>query len=183
MNIQKEWRAKLESAYSLMVHYSKNIVCMYLENQSRLYATGKLGKLARGQLRHFFDMGELKILFLPLPSTVSNQNMLLNNSFPVHNYRISANGFRGNYSFLNLTLCTVTFDHSTYRCGNYSREETIQGRKLFVEIGYINVLSALTWQASLNSSLDGQIQVDLVKNTNFQVILPHRMGFNAIGAI
>ena len=28
-------------------------------------------------------------------------------------YRISANSFRGNYSFLNLTLCTVTFDHST----------------------------------------------------------------------
>ena len=36
-----------------------------------------------------------------------------------------------NYSFLILSLCTVTFDHSTYRCGNYSREETIQGRKLF----------------------------------------------------
>ena len=49
-------------------------------------------------------------------------------------YRISANSFRGNYSFLNLTLFTVTFDHSTYRCGNYSREETIQGRKLFAEI-------------------------------------------------
>ena len=42
-------------------------------------------------------------------------------------YRISANSFRGNYSFLNFTLCTVTFDHSTYRCGNYSREETIWG--------------------------------------------------------
>ena len=48
-------------------------------------------------------------------------------------YRISANSFRGNYSFLNLTLCTVTFGHSTYRCeklfkgGNYSRAETIRG--------------------------------------------------------
>ena len=42
-------------------------------------------------------------------------------------YRTSANSFRGNYSFLNLTLCTVTFHHSTYRCGNYSREETIRG--------------------------------------------------------
>ena len=42
--------------------------------------------------------------------------------------------FRGNYSFLNLTLCTVTFAHSTYRCGNYSREEIKQGRKLFAEI-------------------------------------------------
>ena len=49
-------------------------------------------------------------------------------------YCISANSFRGNYSFLNLTLCTVTFGDSTYRCGNYSREETIQGRKLYEEI-------------------------------------------------
>jgi hypothetical protein len=30
----------------------------------------------------------------------------------------------------------VTFGHSTYRCGNYSREETIQGRKLYEEIRY-----------------------------------------------
>jgi hypothetical protein len=28
-------------------------------------------------------------------------------------YRISAYSFRGNYSFLNLTLCTVTFGDST----------------------------------------------------------------------
>ena len=49
-------------------------------------------------------------------------------------YHISANSFCGNYSFLNLTLCTVTFDHSTYRFGNYSREEIIQGQKLFAEI-------------------------------------------------
>ena len=32
----------------------------------------------------------------------------------------------------------MTFGHSTYRCGNYSREETIQGRKLFEEIRYVN---------------------------------------------
>ena len=31
----------------------------------------------------------------------------------------------------------MTFDHSTYRCGNYSREETIQGRKLYEEIRYV----------------------------------------------
>ena len=30
-----------------------------------------------------------------------------------YKYRISANSFRGNYSFLNLTLCTVTFGDST----------------------------------------------------------------------
>ena len=42
-------------------------------------------------------------------------------------YRISANSFRGNYSFLSLTLCTVTFVYSTYRCGNYSRAKTIRG--------------------------------------------------------
>ena len=29
------------------------------------------------------------------------------------NYRISANSFHGNYSFLNLALCTVTFGDST----------------------------------------------------------------------
>ena len=39
-------------------------------------------------------------------------------------------------SSYSLTLCTVTFGNSTYRCGNYSREETIQGRKLFAEIRY-----------------------------------------------
>ena len=53
-------------------------------------------------------------------------------------YRISVISFRGNYSFLNLTLCTVTFGNSTYRCGNYSREEIIQGRKLYEEIRYLN---------------------------------------------
>ena len=61
----------------------------------------------------------------------------------VFTYRISANSFRGNYSFLNLTLCTVTFDHSTYRCGNYSREEIIQGRKLFAEIRYTFLVVSL----------------------------------------
>jgi hypothetical protein len=50
-------------------------------------------------------------------------------------YRISSYSFRGNYSFLNLTLCnTVSFGDSAYKCGNYSREETIQGQKLYEEI-------------------------------------------------
>ena len=49
-------------------------------------------------------------------------------------YRISANSFRGNNSFLNLTLCTLNFDHSTYRCGNYSRAETICGSTVSVLI-------------------------------------------------
>ena len=53
-------------------------------------------------------------------------------------YHISENSFRGNYSFLNLALFTVTFDLyfiNLNSCrGNYSREETIQGRKLFAEI-------------------------------------------------
>ena len=53
-------------------------------------------------------------------------------------YHISSYSFRGNYSFLNLTLCTVTLGNSTYRCGNYSREETIQGRKLYEEIRYFD---------------------------------------------
>ena len=56
-------------------------------------------------------------------------------------YHISASSFRRNYSFQNLTLCTVTFCHSTYRCGKYSREESIQGRKLYEEIRYVCLTS------------------------------------------
>ena len=29
MNIQKDWKAKLESAYSFMLNYSKITVCIY----------------------------------------------------------------------------------------------------------------------------------------------------------
>ena len=66
-----------------------------------------------------------------------------------YTYRISANSFRGNYSFLNLALFTVTFDlyfinlNSSRR--NYSREETIQGRKLFAEIRELKKNSVLAW--------------------------------------
>ena len=63
-----------------------------------------------------------------------------------YRYCISANSFRGNYSFLNLALFIVTFDLyfiDLNSCrGNYSREETIQGRKLFAEIRYAPFLLA-----------------------------------------
>ena len=49
-----------------------------------------------------------------------------------NNYHISSYSFRGNYSFLELTLCTVTFGNSTYRYA-----ETIQGRKLFKGENYM----------------------------------------------
>ena len=49
----------------------------------------------------------------------------------VTKYLFSANSFRRNYSFLNLTLCTVTV---------HTGAETIQGRKLFAEIRYIYFL-------------------------------------------
>ena len=45
---------------------------------------------------------------------------------------------------LNLTLCSGTFGHSTYKCGNYSREETIKGRKLFAEIRCMDLTENLT---------------------------------------
>ena len=66
-----------------------------------------------------------------------NSNEVHKHYFISPMYRTSAISFRGKYSFLNLTLCTVTFVHSMYRCGNSSREETIQGRKLFAEIRYV----------------------------------------------
>ena len=52
------------------------------------------------------------------------QFFLFINSF-TNKHRISSFSFRGNYSFSNITLCTVIFSNITYRCGNYSRAETI----------------------------------------------------------
>ena len=46
----------------------------------------------------------------------------------IYIYRISANSFRGNYSFLNLTLCTVTFGYSTVTFGQvHTGAEIIRG--------------------------------------------------------
>ena len=51
--------------------------------------------------------------------------------FVIETYRISANSFRGNYSFLNLTLCTVTKGHSvTVHTG----AETILGNTVLTNI-------------------------------------------------
>ena len=57
----------------------------------------------------------------------------------------------------------MAFGDSTYRCGNYSREETIQGRKLFPETQYItsmdhgmndtNLLIQFRYLETLGSSL------------------------------
>ena len=41
-------------------------------------------------------------------------------------YGISAISFRGNYSFLNLALCTVTKVRKLFKGGNYSRAKTIR---------------------------------------------------------
>ena len=67
----------------------------------------------------------------PQPSETMIQFLITKREDYCNNYRISANSFRGNYSFLNLTLCSVTFGHFTYRCGNYSRAETIRRNTVF----------------------------------------------------
>ena len=57
-------------------------------------------------------------------------------------YRISANSFRGNYSFLNLALCTVLWPLVTV----HKSVETIQGRKLFKSGNYSRKYSIyLNW--------------------------------------
>ena len=57
-------------------------------------------------------------------------------------YRISANSFRGNYAFLKLEIEKIqtvntnfNFLHNNlnFCFGNYSREETIQRRKLHIK--------------------------------------------------
>jgi hypothetical protein len=65
--------------------------------------------------RFEFQISNIFYSFLLATAVQKNQNK----------YRISANSFRGNYTFLNLALC-----------GNYSREEIIQERKLFADIWY-----------------------------------------------
>ena len=61
-------------------------------------------------------------------------------------HRISANNFYGNYSFLNLELWKIQIDAANFNIlpnklnfcfGNYSREENIQGQKLFSDIRYL----------------------------------------------
>ena len=51
--------------------------------------------------------------------------------FRMYTYRISSYSFRGNYSFLTLALCTVTFDLSTWMCGNYSREDYSRAKTIW----------------------------------------------------
>ena len=54
-------------------------------------------------------------------------------------YRISSYSFRGNYSFLNLTLCTVTLlwpkVRKLFKGWNYSRTETICGNTVLEKSG------------------------------------------------
>ena len=52
--------------------------------------------------------------------------------FQFFTYRISANSLPGNFSFLNLTLCTVTLKVHKYKV--HRSAETIQWRKLFADI-------------------------------------------------
>ena len=64
-----------------------------------------------------------------------------------HAYRISTYSFRGNYSFLKVENVEIFIQFPHYGnfllhklnscCGNYSRGETIQGRKLFAEVRYM----------------------------------------------
>ena len=61
------------------------------------------------------------------------------NDFIFFAYCISSYSFHGNYSFLNLEIQRSLYIRPkvtvhTYVCGNYLREETIQGRKLYEDI-------------------------------------------------
>ena len=63
----------------------------------------------------------------------------------VCDYRISSYSFRRNYSFLNFEIVANSnssvflLNKLNFCCGNYSREETIQGRKLYEEIRYTKI--------------------------------------------
>ena len=71
--------------------------------------------------------------------------------------------------------------HSTYRWGNYSREETIQGQRLFVEIRYTifksvllhNLLIFKAAQLKALLYLSGKILVASYKSANSYLFLIH----------
>ena len=65
-----------------------------------------------------------------------------------------------------LTLCTVTFVHSTYRCRNYLRDETIQGRKLFMEILFTHVFRP--YRTHQCGSKSAQPNLNLESNPKFE---------------
>ena len=66
-------------------------------------------------------------------------------------YRISANSFRGTYSFLNLTLCT-------YRCGNYSRAETIRGNTVLTfQCNFTLQICEIAWNSIFARTLDSYL--------------------------
>ena len=89
------------------------------------------------------------------------------------NYRISANIFRGNYSFLNSTLCSVTFGHSKYRCGNYSRVETIRGITVSV---YFSISEWWNWPKHQFCQVPNGIFGIIVTGTKF--FFTHMPGYN-----
>ena len=88
-------------------------------------------------------------------------------------YRISSYSFRGNYSFLNSTLCSVTFGHSKYRCGNYSRVETIRGITVSV---YFSISEWWNWPKHQFCQVPNGIFGIIVTGTKF--FFTHMPGYN-----
>ena len=76
---------------------------------------------------------------------------------------VFCHSFHGNYSFLNLKIVTIQIvaaifqfftEQSDYCCGNYSREETNQGRNLYEEIKYYKPsCMSIVWNMVLKTSL------------------------------
>ena len=89
----------------------------------------------------------MQLTSTPAPTRDANRDHWIRSSMYyrlISEYRISANSFRGNYSFLKLFVqrsqyISIKFPlhKPSENRGNYSREETIQGRKLFAEIRYL----------------------------------------------
>ena len=91
--------------------------------------------LCLGKSPTFFPSFHGPIIVLGRRGHLKNRHSSQPNSFYIRYsvsylyYRISANSFRGNYSFLNLTLCTVTFGVTVH-----TGAETIRGNTVFRNI-------------------------------------------------
>ena len=80
-------------------------------------------------LTHFYKFWstQARVSYCNLCINFNSRYLFLIVSFILKTYCISAKSFRGNYSFFNSTLCTVTFGDRTYRCRNYSRAKLFKG--------------------------------------------------------
>ena len=90
----------------------RKYACASLRKRGHLQYVCKYRKVLKFEIHYqifAWHFSHLKVTET-LNHELFHRNKYLTKKFMTFRYRISANSFHGNYSFLNLTLCTVTFE-------------------------------------------------------------------------